>query len=194
MIYSLGISNFLEEISSLSHSIVFLYFFALITEEGFLAISLLAILWHSAFKWVYLSFSPLLLASLLFTAICKASPDSVIITSLLLENPKCRDNFTNASFCPLCPAWALACGLSNCPASEWMMSGQPVIPPLQSSLWSLYHPEERGNIYPSGPPGFDPWVGKIPWRRERLPTPVFWPREFHGLYSPWGCKELNTNE
>ena len=24
-------------------------------------------------------------------------------------------------------------------------------------------------------PGFDPWVGKIPWRRERLPTPVFWP-------------------
>ena len=33
---SLGISNFLEEISSLSHSIVFLYFFALIIEEGFL--------------------------------------------------------------------------------------------------------------------------------------------------------------
>ena len=32
---SLGISNFLEEISSLSHSIVFLYFFALIAEEGF---------------------------------------------------------------------------------------------------------------------------------------------------------------
>ena len=37
---SLGISHFLEEISSLSHSVVFLYFFALITEEGFL-ISLL---------------------------------------------------------------------------------------------------------------------------------------------------------
>jgi len=33
---SLGISNFLEEISSLSHSVVFLYFFALIAEEGFL--------------------------------------------------------------------------------------------------------------------------------------------------------------
>jgi len=32
---SLGISDFLEEISSLSHSIVFLYFFALIAEEGF---------------------------------------------------------------------------------------------------------------------------------------------------------------
>ena len=71
---SLGISNFLEEISSLSHSIVFLYFFALITEEGFL--SLLAIFWNSSFKWIYLSFSPLLFASLLFTAICKASLDS----------------------------------------------------------------------------------------------------------------------
>ena len=27
----------------------------------------------------------------------------------------------------------------------------------------------------------------MPWRRERLPTPVFWPGEFHGLY-PWGRK------
>ena len=43
-------------------------------------------------------------------------------------------------------------------------------------------------------PGFDPWVGKIPWRRERLPTPVFWPGEFHELYSPWGCKESDTTE
>ena len=33
---SFGISNFPEEISSLSHPIIFLYFFALITEEGFL--------------------------------------------------------------------------------------------------------------------------------------------------------------
>ena len=31
-------------------------------------------------------------------------------------------------------------------------------------------------------------------RRERLPTPVFLPGEFHGLYSPWGCKELDTTE
>ena len=34
MKYSFGISDFLEEISSLSHSIVFLYFFALIPEEA----------------------------------------------------------------------------------------------------------------------------------------------------------------
>ena len=45
-----------------------------------------------------------------------------------------------------------------------------------------------------GRPGFDPWVGKIPWRRERLPTLVFRPGEFHELYSPWGSKESDTIE
>ena len=43
-------------------------------------------------------------------------------------------------------------------------------------------------------PGFNPWVGKIPWRRERLPNPVFSPGDFHGLYSPWGHKESDTTE
>ena len=83
--------------------------------------------------------------------------------------------------------------------------------------------------------GFDPWVGKIPLRRDRLPTPVFlgfpcglagkestcnvgdlgsipglgrfpgegkgYPLQYSGLenamdyiYSPWGCKELDTTE
>ena len=31
--------------------------------------------------------------------------------------------------------------------------------------------------------GFDPWVGKVPWRRKRQPTPAFSPREFHGQRS-----------
>ena len=30
-------------------------------------------------------------------------------------------------------------------------------------------------------PGFNPWVGKIPWRRKWQPTPVYWPGEFHGF-------------
>ena len=39
-------------------------------------------------------------------------------------------------------------------------------------------------------------LGSIPGleRRERLPTPVFWPGEFHGLYSPQGHKESDTTE
>ena len=49
-------------------------------------------------------------------------------------------------------------------------------------------------------PGFDPWVGKIPWRREWLLTPVFLPRESHeqrslvGYYYPWDCKESDMTE
>ena len=52
----------------------------------------------------------------------------------------------------------------------------------------------RKNHLQCGRPGFSPWFGKIPWRRERLPIPVFWPGEFHGLYSPWGDKESDTTE
>ena len=47
--------------------------------------------------------------------------------------------------------------------------------------------------------GFDPWVGKIPWKRTWQPTPVLLPGEFHGQrslvgYSPWGCKVLDMTE
>ena len=48
-------------------------------------------------------------------------------------------------------------------------------------------------------PEFDPWVGKIPWRRKWQPTPVFLPGKFHGWrslvdYSPWDCKESDMTE
>ena len=47
--------------------------------------------------------------------------------------------------------------------------------------------------------GFDPWVGKIPWRRVWHPHPAFLPGELHGQrslagYSPRGHKELDTTE
>ena len=50
-----------------------------------------------------------------------------------------------------------------------------------------------------GRPGFDPWVGKIPWRRKWQPTLVLLPGESHGGrnlvgYSPWGREELDTTE
>ena len=43
--------------------------------------------------------------------------------------------------------------------------------------------------------GFDPWVGKIPWRRKWQSTPVFLPGKSHGqrslvVCSPWGCKRI----
>ena len=46
---------------------------------------------------------------------------------------------------------------------------------------------------------FNPWVGKIPWRRTGQPTPVVLPGESHGRRSlagssPWGCNESATTE
>ena len=40
--------------------------------------------------------------------------------------------------------------------------------------------------------GSVPGLGRSP--RERLPTPIFWPREFHGLHSLWGRKEPDMTE
>ena len=46
------------------------------------------------------------------------------------------------------------------------------------------------------PAMWETWVRSLGWeeprRRERLPTPVFWPGEFHALYSPWGLKESDA--
>ena len=48
-------------------------------------------------------------------------------------------------------------------------------------------------------PGFSPWVGRIPWRRKRQPTPVFLPGKSHRQrslagYGPWNRKESDTTE
>ena len=48
-------------------------------------------------------------------------------------------------------------------------------------------------------PEFDPWVGKIPWRKEWISTPVFLPAEFHGqrslvVYSPWDHKDSDMTD
>ena len=48
-------------------------------------------------------------------------------------------------------------------------------------------------------PGFDPWVGKVPWRRARQPIPVFLPGESHGQKSlvgcsPWGRTKSDMTE
>ena len=42
------------------------------------------------------------------------------------------------------------------------------------------------------------WVQSLGWedplKKGKVPTPAFWPGEFHGLYSPWGHKESDTTE
>ena len=81
------------------------------------------------------------------------------------------------SFCP----WAL-CFLSPGLFPPFIGASPPQLPgkvcqedkfSAASQTWRL----------PRWHSGFDPWVGKIPWRRKWQPTPVFWPGEFHGQKS-----------
>ena len=53
------------------------------------------------------------------------------------------------------------------------------------------------------PEMWETWVQSLSWKdpleKEWLPTPVFWPGEFHGQrslagYSPWDCEELDMTE
>ena len=72
-------------------------------------------------------------------------------------------------------------------------AGEGIGYPLQYSWASL------GTQLVKNPPAMqETWVQTLGWedpqRRERLPTPVFWPGEVHGLYSPRGRKELGTTE
>ena len=72
-------------------------------------------------------------------------------------------------------------------------AGQGIDYPLQYS-WASLVVQLVMNLPATQETRLDPWVGKIPWRREPLPTSVFWPGEFHGLYSPLGRKESDTTE
>ena len=84
------------------------------------------------------------------------------------------------------------------PPGEFPNPGiEPKSPALQAdSLPS----EPQGSIcLQCGRPGFDPWVGKISWRRKWQPTPVLLPGKSHRQrslvgYSPWGRKESDTIE
>ena len=93
--------------------------------------------------------------------------------------------------------------------AEWFTYTYMYIYIFQIFFWYrlLQHIEYNSLCYTVNPcclsnswrPGFDPWVGKIPWRRKWKPTPVFLPGKSHGLrilvgYSPWGHKESDTSE
>ena len=79
----------------------------------------------------------------------------------------------------------------------------PILPSLCTNDLSLcFHvcsgSEVKASAWIAGEPGFDPWVGKSPWRRKWQPTPVLLPGESHGGrslvgYSPRGRKEVGYN-
>ena len=84
----------------------------------------------------------------------------------------------------------------------WLESGNKLSPKFVLSLYPHHGlpggSDSKESTCNSGDQ-IDPWVRKIPWRREWQPIPVFFPRKSHGQrslagYSPRGYKNVNTTE
>ena len=93
-------------------------------------------------------------------------------------------------FPSLSPSVSLSWSALLCPVCLFYLKHEPY--PRASLVAQLVK-----NSLQCGRLRFDPWVGKIPWRRKWQPTPVFLPGESHGQrslvgYSPWGCQESDT--
>ena len=97
------------------------------------------------------------------------------------------------------PMWLFLRGnLGKAIEGFWCFNFLLWIPPPRPSLlevpvinWASLVAQLVKNPPAMQEPGLDPWVGKIPWIRERLLIPVFLPGEFHGQrslagYGPWG--------
>ena len=94
------------------------------------------------------------------------------------------------------PKGDLLLSVSSAPVSDNHFTCIVTLLPCTSSLGFPGGPASKESACNAGDPGFDPWVGKIPWRREWLCTLVFLPRESHGQrslrgYNLWDCKELD---
>ena len=123
-------------------------------REAFL--SLLAILWNSALTWStgegILLLKEYSIHQLFF--LTYSSYRASLIAYLVKNLPAIQET----------PVWFLGC--KDLLEKGWATHSSILGLPLWLS-WSGVHLQ-------FGRPGFNPWVGKISWRRERLPTPVFW--------------------
>ena len=78
--------------------------------------------------------------------------------------------------------------------SDWTRTTRD--PQWNSKQWASL----AAQLVKNPPAMWETWVQSLGWEdplekgREWLPIPVFWPGEFHGLNSPWGCKESDTTE
>ena len=67
------------------------------------------------------------------------------------------------------------------------------------TIWPIQNrPSLEAQLVKNLPAMQETWVRSLGWEdvpeKERLPTPVFWPGEFHGLCSPQGLKETDMTE
>ena len=112
----------------------------------------------------------------------------------------------------LCPRWVLTVqtavlqdrGTWGPASAKWYLAGTATGSSSTFYIFSDFPGGTRGRepacqCRRRKTPRFDPWVRKIPWRRQWQPAPVFLPGESHGQrslvgYSPRGHKELDTTE
>ena len=118
MKYSLRISNFLEEISSFSHSIVFLYFFALIAEEGFIISSCYSL---ELFIQMGISF----LFSFFFSPL--------FFSQLFVRPPQTAIFLFCISF-----SWGWSCSLVFCKISQTSIHSSSCILSMSSKTFDLF--------------------------------------------------------
>jgi len=152
---------------------------------------LLAILWNSAFRCLYLSFSPLLFISLLFTAICKASSDSIL--------RKQRHYFANKGQC------SQSYGFSSSHVQMWKLDHKEA--PKNWCFWAmvlekiLESPLDCKVIKPVNPKRNQPWlfIGRNDAKAE---APILWPYDAMSQLigkdpdagKDWGQEEKGTTK
>ena len=109
---------------------------------------------------------------------------------------ECRRQYNALESCWL-GNWAHALWTQTDPGLRYSPTQEPGMSYL--SFWASLVAQTVKCLPTCGMSGFNPWVGKIPWRRKWQPTPVFLPGKSHGRrslmgYKPWGHKELDTIE
>ena len=88
------------------------------------------------------------------------------------------------------------------PASEFIWSQLPLSAfffsfygfPFFFALGFPHSSAGKESVCNAGEPSSIPGPGRATGEGKGYPTLVFWPGEFHGLYSPWGHKELDSAE
>ena len=144
------------------------------------------ILWARMLEWVAFPFSRGTSQPRDQTQVSRIAADS------LPAEPPGKPKNTGVGSLPLLqgifPTQELNQGLLHCRQILYQLS-------YQGSQW-LSGKEATCRCRSAGEHRFDPWVGKIPWRRKWQPTPVFLPGESHGQksYSLWSRKESEMTE
>ena len=101
-----------------------------------------------------------------------------------LEYPSLISAQGNAMTLPSLAQFPPFCEVFIYPPGQKPFLFPPVLLCFMFLVWGAFLVAQRvKNLLHCGRPRFDPWVGKIPWRREWLPAPVFLPGESHGQRS-----------